>query len=309
MSRFILVRAGYSSFVLWGAVTIVFIVVRVIPANPALLILGSDATVEQVEELREQMGLNVPFWDQYFQYLVDVIRLDFGDSYRLGVPAFDLVMERIPATAALAATAMLIAIVLGFSFGLIAALRVNKFTDRAISAASLAVQALPQFWIGLVLILVVARWWKLLPSNGNETAAHLILPSVTLSLAFMAMITRLTRSGLLEIINEGYIQTARAKGLNESTVILSHAVRNALIPIITVVGLQFGQVLGGAVIVETVFAWPGIGRLLVTAIDSRDYNLVQACVIVIAFGFVVINLLVDLLYGAIDPRIRLGIRK
>jgi len=309
MRTYVLKRIFYSIFVLWGAITIVFIVVRVLPADPALLILGPDATVAQVEALREQLGLNVPLVAQYFQYLGDILRFDFGDSYRLKVPAMELVLQRAPATLALATVALVISLVTGLVFGLIAALRVNKFADRVISAVSIAAQALPQFWIGLVLVLIFAKWLKLLPSAGDSTPAHFILPALTLSLAFTALLTRLTRSGLLEVVNEGYIQTARAKGLRERTVIVSHAVRNALIPIVTVVGLQFGQLLGGTVIVETVFAWPGVGRLLVQSIENRDYDVIQAAVIFLAVGFVTINLVVDIAYGVIDPRIRLGARR
>lgn len=294
---------------LWGAVTVVFVALRVLPADPAQLILGPEATAEQIANLRAQMNLDEPVLVQYAAYLRGVATGDFGVSYRLNVPAMDLVLERFPATAALATAAMLLAVVLGLALGVVSALRVNRPSDRAISVVSLAMQSLPQFWIGLVLILVFARALKLLPSGGNETPAHYILPAVTLSLTFMALLTRLTRSGLLEVINEGYIQTARAKGLNESTVIYPHAIRNALIPIVTVVGLQSGQLLGGAVIVETVFAWPGVGRLLIEAMSNRDYDVVQASVVFIAAVFVLINLVVDLLYGVLDPTIRLEGKK
>lgn len=309
MKAYLLRRIAYSVFVLWGAVTVVFVALRVLPADPALLILGPEATAEQIESLRSQMNLDQPVLLQYVTYLGGVLSGDFGESYRLKVPAMDLVLDRFPATAALAAAAMLLAVVFGLALGVVSALRVNRPSDRAVSVVSLAMQSLPQFWIGLVLILVFARALKLLPSGGNGTPAHYILPAVTLSLTFMALLTRLTRSGLLEVINEGYIQTARAKGLNESTVIYPHAIRNALIPIVTVVGLQSGQLLGGAVIVETVFAWPGVGRLLIEAMSNRDYDVVQASVVFIAAVFVLINLVVDLLYGVLDPTIRLEGKK
>lgn len=306
MIPFLLQRLLYAVFVLWGAVTVVFLVLRVIPADPALLILGVDATPEQLEALRQRMGLDSPVIVQYFDYLVSAVQLDFGTSYRLGQDAMSLVMDRVPATASLAFTAMLIAVIFGLAFGLIAALQVDRWADRAISAFTLALQSFPLFWIGLVLILIFARALKVLPSGGNGTAMHYILPALALSVTFMALLARLTRSGLLEVINEGYIQTARAKGLYEKTVVFPHAIRNALIPIVTVAGLQLGQLLGGAVIVETVFAWPGVGRLLIEAINSRDYNVVQACVMFIAAVFVLINLVVDVVYGLLDPRIRIG---
>jgi ABC-type dipeptide/oligopeptide/nickel transport systems, permease components len=306
---YVLKRAGFSLFVLWGAVTVVFIALRIVPADPALLILGVDATPDQLAALRERLGLDRPLILQYFSYLQGAVTLDFGDSYRLQRDAMGLVMERLPATGQLALAAVIFAVVVGLALGLVAALRVNTFLDRTISVVSLAFQSLPSFWIGLVLVLVFARALHLLPSGGTGSLAHLVLPALTLSLPFLAILARLTRSGILEVINEGYIQTARSKGFSERVVLFPHAIRNALIPIVTVVGLQFGQVLGGAVIIETVFAWPGVGRVLVESINYRDYNVVQACVVVIAAIFIVINLIVDVTYGFLDPRIRLGARR
>lgn len=306
MIGFALKRVGYSVFVLFGAVTVVFLMLRVVPADPALLILGIDATPQQLADLRAQMNLDEPLLAQYFSFLWGALHLDFGMSYHLNADAMSLALERLPATAMLALAAVFLAVVFGLGSGLVAALHVNRFTDRAITTFSLAVQALPSFWIGLVLILILARGLHLLPSGGSGSFNHLILPAITLSLPFYAILTRLTRSGILEVVNEGYIQTARSKGFSERVVLFPHAIRNALIPIVTVVGLQLGQLLGGAVIVETVFAWPGIGRLLIDSIGNRDYNVVQACVILIAAIFIVINLVVDLLYSLLDPRIRLA---
>lgn len=306
MTSYLIKRVGYSVFVLWGAVTVVFLVLRVVPADPAILILGPDATTSQINALRDQMHLNDPLFMQYFGFLGDALRLDFGTSYRLHVDAMSLVLERLPATAQLAVGALALAVIVGLTFGMFAALRVNRLTDRLVSTLSLAVQSAPSFWIGIVFILVFARTLRLFPSGGIGSLQHLILPAITLSLPFLAILVRLTRSGILEVINEGYIQTARSKGFPERVILFPHAMRNALIPIVTVVGLQFGQVLGGAVIVETVFAWPGIGRLLIDSIGNRDYNVVQACVIVIAAIFIVVNLLVDVVYGYLDPRIRLA---
>jgi peptide/nickel transport system permease protein len=231
---------------------------------------------------------------------------DFGDSYAQGIPAMRMIGRALPNTALLAVLACALALVVSFPLGLLAALRVNRFSDRAVTTASLITQALPGFWVGVMLTLVFSRKLGWLPSSGLDTAQSLIMPTIVLALPFIAILARLTRSGLLEVTGEGYIQTARAKGLPERTVIFPHAIRNATIPIVTVVGLEFGTLLGGAVITETVFSFPGIGRLLVQSILVRDYNVAQACVVVIAAAFVLINLVVDLLYAYLDPRVRLA---
>jgi ABC-type dipeptide/oligopeptide/nickel transport system permease component len=305
MASYLTRRLFFSLFVLWGAVSVVFLVLRLVPGDPALLILGSDATQAEIDALRTQMGLDQPLLVQYGIYLGDVLRLDFGESYRLHQDSMSLVLQRVPATAELAATALTLALIIGLPLGVAAALMVNRVPDRAISVFSLLSQSMPSFWLGIVLILIFARTLKLLPSGGTGSVAHIALPAITLALPFLAILVRLTRSGLLEVLGEGYLDTARSKGLGEHRVIVSHAVRNALIPIVTVVGLQFGALLGGTVIVETVFAWPGVGRLLIDSITHRDYGVVQASVLLIAAVFVMINLLVDILYGYLDPRIRL----
>jgi len=305
MAAYLIRRVLFSIVILWGVITIVFVVLRLIPADPALLILGSDATQGEIAALRAQMGLDQPLFVQYGAYLGDLVRLDFGESYRLKRDAMELVLERLPATLELAFASLGLALVVGLPAGVIAALRVNKLSDRVVSVLSLLSQSIPSFWLGIVFILVFARTFGVLPSGGTGSVAHMVLPAITLALPFLAVLTRMTRSGLLEVIHEGYIQTARSKGLTERVVIFPHAIRNALIPIVTIVGLQFGQLLGGAVIVETVFSWPGVGRMLIDAIGQRDYNIVQAAIILIATGFVLINLVVDLLYGYLDPRVRL----
>lgn len=299
-------RMLLAVFVLWGVATVVFVIVRLVPADPAVLIAGDSATPEQLAALREQMGLDLPLIVQYVQFLTQAVVGDFGTSYRQGLPAMTLIAQVLPNTALLAFLACLLALVVSLPLGLIAALRAGKFADRFVSVGSILVQALPGFWVGVVLILVFSRTLQWLPSSGLSSPQSLILPTIVLALPFVAILTRLTRSGLLEVIGEGYINTARAKGLAERTVIFPHAIRNALIPIVTVVGLEFGTLLGGAVITETVFSFPGIGRLLVSAILARDYNVVQACVIVIAAIFVIINLVVDILYAYLDPRVRLA---
>ncbi|GAA1618672.1 ABC transporter permease [Kribbella sancticallisti] len=306
MAAYVARRLFFSVFVLWGAVTIIFVVLRLVPGDPAYIMLGPDADQAQVDALRAQLGLDHSLAQQYATYLVNVVHLDFGQSFRLNADSMSLVLQRVPATIQLATSALLLSLVIGLPLGVVAALRANTWVDRTISVFSLLGQSTPSFWLGIVMILVFARGLTLLPSAGSGSWAHLVLPTVTLALPFLAILVRLTRSGLLEVVHEGYVQTARAKGLAETAVILVHALRNALIPIVTVVGLQFGALLGGTVIVETVFAWPGVGRLLIDSIGRRDYGVVQASILLVAAIFVLINLLVDLLYGFLDPRVRLA---
>lgn len=306
MGAYVVRRVFFSLFVLWGAVTIIFVVLRLVPGDPAYIMLGPDADQAQVDALRAQLGLDHSLIQQYATYLANVVHLDFGQSFRLNADSMSLVLQRVPATIQLATTALLLSLLIGLPLGVIAALRAHSWVDRSISVFSLMGQSTPSFWLGIVLILVFARGLHMFPSAGSGTWSHLVLPTITLALPFLAILVRLTRSGLLEVVHEGYVQTARAKGLGEGIVILVHALRNALIPIVTVVGLQFGALLGGTVIVETVFAWPGVGRLLIDSIGRRDYGVVQASILLVATIFVVINLLVDLLYGFLDPRVRLA---
>lgn len=306
MGAYVLRRLALSVFVLWGTVSVVFLVLRIVPSDPAILLLGANSTEEQLAEVRASMGLDQPLYVQYAAFLVDALRLDFGMSYRMQQDALPLVLERLPATLELAGAALIVALAIGIPMGMIAALNVDRLPDRIVSGLSLAGQSLPPFWVGIVLILVFAGTLRVLPSAGTGTPLHIIMPAITLALPFLAMLTRMTRNGLLEVLNEGYIQTARAKGLSERVVIAPHAIRNALIPLVTVVGVQFGILLAGSVVVETVFSWPGIGRMLIDAISMRDYNIVQAAVMVIAVGFISINFLVDILYVYLDPRVRIA---
>lgn len=298
-------RLILAMLILVGVASVVFVIMRLIPADPALLILGAHATPEQTAALRTEMGLDQPLFVQYFKFLSDLVRFDFGESYRLRQPVTSLILQRLPASLELAAVSMLLAVVIGIPMGVIAALRANTITDRVVSFLSLVTQSLPGFWVGIILILIFARELRWLPSGGVGTPAHIVLPAITLGLPFVAILARMTRSSVLEVINENYIQTARAKGLPERTVVFPHAIRNALIPIVTLVGLQFGQLFGGAVIIEVVFAWPGIGRMLIEAIGQRDYEVVQGVIVVIAGGFILINLIVDIFYGYLNPRVRL----
>lgn len=306
MAAYLARRLLLSVFVLWGTVSLVFVVMRLVPGDPALMILGPDAQLEELEALRRQMGLDNPVIVQYFSYLWGAVQLDFGESVRLGGDAMQHVMNRMPVTLALAAAALVVAVVVGVSLGILAALKFNTRIDRTVTTLSLVTHSAPSFWVGLVLILIFARQLQWLPSGGAGSFAHIILPALAAGLPFSATLTRFTRSGLLEVINEGYIQTARSKGLSERVVILAHAVRNSLIPIVTVVGLYAGGILGGTVVIETVFSWPGMGRLIVDSIGYRDYAVVQAGIVLITFVFVAINLIVDVLYGYLDPRVRLA---
>ncbi len=306
MAAYILRRLGYAVFVLWGALTMVFAVVRVIPGDPAQLIAGPQATRPEVEALRRDLGLADPLPVQYVRYLGQVVRLDLGQSLRLNQSAREAVTSRLGATGTLAVAAMVMAVLLSFPLGIAAALRPRSLVGTFVSIFSLIGQSVPSFWLGLMLILVFARRLRWLPSAGQGGLSHLILPMITLALPLVGILTRLIRAGLLDVLNEDYIRTAHAKGLRSSRVIAGHALRNMLIPVVTVAGLQLGQLLGGAVIVETVFAWPGAGRLIVTAITNRDYPVIQAAVLFITTGFVLINLLVDVSYGYLDPRVRYG---
>ena len=304
MNAYLAGRLTYSIFVLWGAITIVFVTVRVVPGDPAQLMVGAQGTRQDVEALRHRFGLDRPLPVQYGSYVGEAIRLNFGQSLRLEQPAVDAVIQRIPATALLAVTAMAVAIAASLPLGIAAAMARRSIVDRAVSALSLVGQSVPNFWLGIMFILVFARTLRWLPSAGIGGIEHLVLPAVSLALLVIGVLTRLTRSGLIDVIHEDYVRTAYAKGLAVRPVIVRHALPNALIPVVTVAGLQLGHLLAGAVIVETVFAWPGVGRLLVDAISNRDYPVVQVAVLFITAGFILINLLVDLSYAYLDPRIR-----
>jgi peptide/nickel transport system permease protein len=306
MSQYLVRRALLSLLVLWGAVTVVFVAVRLVPGDPAQVMLGTTATAEEIAALRTRLGLDRPVPIQYGTYLLQVVQLDLGDSLRLGTPVIVAVADRVPNTLLLGGVALAIAVLLGFPMGLSAAVNAGKSADRVISLFSILGQSVPGFWVGIMLILVFARELRLLPSGGAESWQHLVLPAATLALHPVGILARLVRSGLLEVVHEDYVRTAYAKGLATRSVVLRHAVPNMLIPVVTVVGLQAGHLLGGAVIVESVFAWPGVGRLLVDAIGDRDYPLVEAATLFITGAFVLINLLVDMLYGYLNPRIRLA---
>ena len=268
-----------------------------------LLMLPGDASDQEIEELREQLGFNDPLYVQYVRFASKAIRGDFGESLYYHVPVMELVMERLPASLELALAAMVFALVLAVPIGIISAVRRGSMLDMGSMLGALLGLSMPHFWLGIMLMLLFSVHLGWLPTSGRGTMAHLIMPAVSLGLSLMAMFARLTRSVMLEVLSLDYIRTARAKGLREEIVISKHALKNALIPLVTVAGMQFGFLIGGTVIIETVFAWPGLGRLVVQAIFSRDYPLVQAIVFVLSLLFVGMNLLVDILYVYLDPQI------
>jgi ABC-type dipeptide/oligopeptide/nickel transport system permease component len=302
-------RVGIALFVVWGTATLMFILLRLAPGDPAILLVGPSATAEEIEAARQALGLDEPLWSQYWTFLQNLVVLDFGYSRRLGGDAMSLVLQRIPATVELALAAAIIGTVVGFPLGVYAGRRPGSLADRFVTATSLTLQSLPGFWVGVMLILVFSRQLNLLPSSGRGGLEHLILPATALAIQFVGVIARLTQSGLAGILNDPFMQTARAKGIGESAVVRGHGVRNMLIPVVTVVGLQVGALLGGAVVMESVFSWPGLGRLLVDGIANRDYSVVQAATVVIALIVAVTNILVDLVYIVLDPRIRLAAAK
>ncbi|HTV70283.1 MAG TPA: ABC transporter permease [Rhizobiaceae bacterium] len=302
MLRYLAKRLILTVPVLLGILVATFMLTR-LTGDPTDLAIPSDAPESAREEFRKLHGLDLPIWTQFFRFALHMMQGDFGMSIRFQEPAFKLVMERMGATTELAVAAMLIAIAIGIPAGVLSAYRRNSLTDSGVRAVTLLGQAVPSFYLGILSILFFAVWLRWFPTGGRGTWAHLVLPATTLGLQIVALIARVTRSCMLDVLGQDYIRTARAKGLAESKVIWLHALRNAFIPVLTVIGLQIGFLLGGVVVTETVFAWPGVGRLAVQAIYQRDFPVVQAVVFLFALIFVVVNLIVDLLYAALDPRI------
>ena len=291
--------------VLLGVTFIIFSMLYITPGDPARLVLGDSASPEAVEQYREEQGLNDPFLVQYGRYMKNLIlHGDLGTSYATKKPVIDLIKDCFPATVKLAFCSMLFALVLGIPIGIISAIKQYSIFDMCSMAFALLGISMPVFWLGLLLTLLFSVKLGWLPCSGFNTPLHLFLPAVSLGAQSVAVITRMTRSSMLEVINMDYIKTARAKGLHEKTVIIRHALGNALIPIITSAGLQFGTLLGGAVLTESIFSIPGIGRLMVDSIKMRDFPTVQGGVLIIALAFSIVNLLVDLLYAFVDPRIK-----
>jgi peptide/nickel transport system permease protein len=303
LTSYLLRRGWQSLLVLLGVSVVVFLILH-LTGDPALLLLPPDATAEDIARFRKAMGFDDPVSVQYMRFLKGALRGDFGESVRHGEPALGLVLERLPATFELAGAGFLLALCLAIPTGIVSAVRRNTVVDYVSTVVALLGQAMPTFWLGIMLILVFSVRLSWLPSSGRGDLEHLILPAITLGLFTTARITRLTRSGMLEVLSQDYIRTARAKGVSEPPVVWKHALKNAAIPIVTIVGIELGTLLGGSVITETIFAWPGVGRLSVQAISNRDYPVVQAAVFLLASTFVIVNFLVDIVYTYLDPRIR-----
>ncbi|MBW6425682.1 ABC transporter permease [Rhizobium sp. XQZ8] len=303
MTRFLAAKIGESLLAIWGVVTIVFFVSRVL-GDPAVLLLPVGAGQQDIDSLRAALGLDRPILEQYFWSLLSMLKGDFGMSFQHQRPAMEVVLERMPATAMLAATALVFGTLIGATAGAVAALRRGTISEFIVMIAALLGQATPVFWLGIMLILVFSVDLGWFPTGGSGTWAHLVLPGLTLAVFVSASIARLLRSSLLDIMREDYVRTARAKGLMPRTVFFWHIARNALIPVVTMIGIIAGELLGGSVVIETVFAWPGVGRIIMQAIQNQDFPVIQAGVALVAAIFIVINLVVDLLYGVLDPRIR-----
>ena len=299
-------RTLHSLLLLWLVTVVVFGLLHLTPGDPATLMLGEQATPDQIRDLRRALGLDEPLLTQYLRFLGHAVRGDFGTSIRAQRPALEVVLERLPATLVLAAGAFTFAVSLGMPIGVLSAVKRLTIWDHGSMGLALLGQSMPVFWLGLMLIVVFSVNLRWLPVSGWGGPQHLVLPAITLGTFLIGLIIRLTRSSMLDVLRQDFVRTARAKGLGEKAVIVRHALRNALIPVVTLLGLQLGILLGGAVITETVFAWPGVGMVTVTAIHQRDYPVVQCAVFVSAVLVVSINWAVDTLYNVLDPRIRVA---
>ena len=302
MLHYLLKRLWHTVYVVIGISAISFFFIH-LSGDPVMLMLPADASMQEVEHLRQKLGFNDPLYVQYGRFISKAVRGDFGESLYYHVPAMELIVERLPASLELSFAAMFLALLVAVPIGIISAVYRGSALDMGSMLAALFGLSMPHFWLGIMFIMIFSVKLGWLPTSGRGTLAQLIMPAVALALGLMAMFARLTRSVMLEVLSLDYIRTARAKGLREFFVIGKHALKNALIPLVTVAGMQFGLLIGGTVIIETVFAWPGVGRLVVQAIFNRDYPLVQSIVLILALIFVAVNLLVDILYIYLDPRI------
>ncbi|MCM3246274.1 ABC transporter permease [Cytobacillus firmus] len=302
MKKYLLRRFLQIIPVLFIITFVVFVLVY-LAGDPVSLMLPEDASEADREALREALGLNEPFVYQYFHFIGDLITGNFGTSFRYNQEALPLVLERLPATFELAAASMLVAIIIAIPLGIYSAKKRNSFIDLFITGGSVLGKAMPNFWLGIMLILILAVNYQLFPVSGRGSVMHMVLPAITLGTGIAAEMTRLIRSSMLEILNQDYIRTAKSKGASEMSVVFKHAFRNSLIPVVTIMGLQVSHLVSGALITETVFSWPGLGLLLVQAVNGRDMAVVQAAVFVIAILVIVVNLLTDIVYRVLDPRI------
>jgi ABC-type dipeptide/oligopeptide/nickel transport system permease component len=305
MRRYIARQLVQLAVVIVGISILSFAILYII-GDPVLILLPQNAGKEEFERYRKLLGLDQPLYVQYWKFASNAVRGDFGKSWYADIPAFQLVLERMPPTIYLTLTGLVVALLIALPLGVLAALKRHSFVDNLCTVSAVAGQAMPIFWLGIMLIIIFAIRLKLLPASGYGTWQHFVMPAFCLG-AFLAPITmRLVRSGVMDVMNMEYIKTARAKGVGERLVVSKHAFRNACIPVITVLGLQFGQLLGGAIVTETVFAWPGVATLTVDSIRNQDFPVVQCAVVMLALVIVLVNLLVDLIVGLIDPRIRVG---
>ncbi|HYL12398.1 MAG TPA: nickel ABC transporter permease [Terriglobales bacterium] len=304
MVRYLALRVLYTIPVVWLVVSLVFLLIHFVPGDPIQQMLGEGAASADIEAARHAYGLDAPIRTQYFNYWKGVLRGDLGPSLRYSQSVSSLIAQRYPYTLQLTLASLFVAITLSIPAGVRSARRRNRWDDRALSIITLFGLSFPNFALGPVMILFFAIELGWLPVSGSGTVAHLVLPAITMGSALAAILTRMVRTSMLEELGQDYIRTARAKGLPERTVVYGHALRNAMIPIITVLGLQFGAMLAGAIVTETIFSWPGIGRLTIQAISNRDYYLVQGCILAIGLTYVAVNFLTDLLYSVVNPRIR-----
>ena len=304
MIRYISIRLLFALPALWLILTMVFLLAHIVPGDPVAQMLGEGARAEDLTQLRHALGLDLPLPVQYGRYLSGVLHGNLGESFRFQQPVLKVVVEHYPATLELAAVALLICALIGIPAGVLAAHKRGERTDHAVAILTLFGLSVPNFALGPVLILLFSVVLGWLPVSGRGGISHLILPAFTLGAALAAILTRMVRTSVIEELSADYVRTARAKGVSESGVLFRHALRNALIPILTILGLQFGSLLAGTIVTESIFSWPGIGRLAVQAIGARDYPLLQGCILLIAVSYVFVNLLTDLVYALVDPRVR-----
>jgi ABC-type dipeptide/oligopeptide/nickel transport system permease component len=302
--KYTLQKLGFTLLVLLGTATCAFLLLHAIPGDTATALAGPQATEEDIAQLRRALNLDRPLAEQYVSYVLNLFRGDLGYSYRNNKPVLQIVMAAWPATFQLALASMFVAVLLGLPLGILAAVKRGSFIDTVSMIVAFLGVSMPTFWLGLLLIILFAVQLGWFPFYGREGLASFVLPGLTLGLGCAANIARLTRTSMLEILGQDYIRTARGKGLKRNKVLWIHALRNAAIPIVTVIGLQFGVLLGGQVVTETVFSWPGVGRMIVNALSARDLQIVQGGILILAFTFALINLITDLIYALIDPRIR-----
>lgn len=304
MKKYIAKRLLLALPTLFGVVTLVFLVIHLIPGDPVEFMLGETARQADKVKLRSDLGLDLPIAVQYFRFLSGLVQGDLGTSFHFRQPVFSLIVQRLPATIELSLAALVVALSIAIPLGVLSAVKPHSLVDKGSLLIALLGVSMPNFWLGPILIIIFSINLGWFPVSGKGDLSHFILPAFTLGSSMAGILTRMVRSSLIDILKEDYIKTARAKGLPERVVLLKHALRNALLPVITIMGLQFGSLLAGSIITETIFSWPGVGRLTIQAIFSRDYPLVQGCVLIIALGYVFINLLTDLVYVWIDPRIK-----